>query len=113
MEDSINVFLQKEIFLEEILYNEENNTLLSPRLRWGFMDIKMTSKRVYALYSGQEKTAGTGAKSVLVFSHEGKLLHHYSLEVETARIAVSADDSILCASVSDPEVGIAVYRLPS
>ncbi|MBQ7162094.1 MAG: hypothetical protein IJR64_00655 [Bacteroidales bacterium] len=111
MEDSVMASLQKEHFLEKILYNEENNTLLSPKLRWGFMDVKMTSKRVYALYSGKEKTDVPGAKSVLVFSHEGKLLYHFSLDFETARIAVSADDSILCASMSDPEAGIAIFRL--
>ena len=100
-----------EIFLEEPIYSGE--VLNIKKLKQGFVDIKVTKNYVFCSYSGQllELSDGLVGNNILVFDHNGNLIHNLKLDREIGRIAVSDDEKTVYAVAYEPDVCIVRYTL--
>jgi hypothetical protein len=105
------VRLIKEQFLEPIKYKGDN-TLDARSLKRGFIRVAMSEKYVFATYCGKPYDDRYVANDLLVFSHDGEYICDFLLDQNVGEIAVTKDGKTLFAEISDPDVEIAVYRLP-
>lgn len=74
----------------------------------GCHEIKMTSKYLYCLYSGEphEKEDGYRPRTILIFTHDGTPVKRIKINKESGRFAVSPDDKTLYVVYTEPDVGI-------
>lgn len=89
----------------QIVWKDENP--------YGFMDIKMNSKYIFALYRGKPFNPtkdGALSKTLHILSHEGNLIHTFDLDKTCIRIAVS-DENIVYAISIDADSEIVKYDL--
>jgi hypothetical protein len=85
-------------------------------LRFGYVDLFATDKRLYALYSGATRAERPGKASfgteVHVFDWEGGLRARYALDALALAIAVDPGGSTLYTVRHDPEPAVLRYPLP-
>ncbi len=75
-------------------------------LRFGYIDIAVTSGRIYGLYSGRTRAGNRGranfGQQIHVFDWSGELIEVTDVERDLIAIAVDADDSLLYGVSHDP-----------
>lgn len=86
-------------------------------LRFGYIDVAVTSSRIYGLYSGRTRNGNGGNASfgwqVHVFDWSGKLIDVIDVEQDLIAIAVNADDSTLYGVSHDPTPAVLSWSLDS
>ncbi|WP_158228523.1 BF3164 family lipoprotein [Parabacteroides provencensis] len=82
------------------------------RNKMGFFDVKMNDKHIYALYSGKKDIDDISRvpSNLLIFDLNGKLENNYLLDKQSGRLTI-AHDSIVYTIYTEPDVGIAKYKL--
>lgn len=80
-------------------------------LKKGFIDVKMTSKYIYCVYSGRKFVEDTMAKNLLVFDHKGRLLKNFLLNKEIGKIAISEEEGLVYAVGYEPDICILRYEI--
>lgn len=101
-----------EIYLESPKFN--NNNLDLGNLKRGFVDIEMTKHYVICSYCGKPYSHDDGGLlgyNILVFDHDGDLVHNLKLDREIGRIAVSDDEKTVYAVAYEPDICIVRYTL--
>jgi hypothetical protein len=83
----------------------------------GFLDVNVTAKSVFLLYSGksleQDRLANTAASTVLVYSWSGEPKYKLILDRPVTCLAVSGEDTKLYAFEYGEEPYLLEYQLPS
>lgn len=81
-------------------YNADNT--------WGFIDVSVTNGYIYLLYSGRSRKKDGSplsiAKTVLVYTWEGKPLARYKLDRDVNSIAIDESNNRLYATSLDPAI---------
>lgn len=97
--------------------DDERNVASLPDSRNGYVAVRATDARVYALFSGKRFGDSEGrasfAQYVHVFAWTGKLLAVLMLDMEVLDIAVDSDERLLYAIRNDPLPQVMVYTLPA
>lgn len=88
---------------ENTSLNNSISISYNPESRWGYQDITVTEKYIYALYSGKEKAEDRFyfGDQVLVFNWKGKPIVQFNLDNEVSNITVDASDQTLYALTRD------------
>jgi hypothetical protein len=97
--------------------NTEKGPMMSSdeTLRFGYIDVSVTSSRIYGLYSGRTRKGNPGranfGQQVHVFDWSGKLLDIIDMQSDLIAIAVEADDSTLYGVRHDPAPAVLSWSL--
>lgn len=90
-----------------VLYSRDNH--------FGFMDLAVTSDRIYALYSGRvygrNGEGALGGKQLLEYDWEGNLLKNHELEVPLSKIAYDPEEELLYGLVNNTDVSLVKLEL--
>ena len=74
---------------------------MSRHNKWGYIDLSVTARYVYALYSGQSTAehpmSAFCGHSIRVFDWEGNLLKEYLFDIDLSAFCVSDDDATVYA----------------
>ncbi len=88
-----------------------------PDMRDGYVGIRVSDSRVYALFSGRRygdfKARASFARHVHVYSWTGRLLAVLALDADVLDIAIDADERWLYAVKHDPFPGVVAYSIPA
>lgn len=88
-----------------------------PDMRDGYVAIRVSDSRVYALFSGRRygdfKARASFARHVHVYSWTGRLLAVLALDADVLDFAIDADERWLYAVKHDPFPGVVAYSIPA
>lgn len=90
-----------------VQYRQEN--------RFGFMDIAVTSERVYALYSGKtyerHRQGAFECNRLLEYDWEGNLIRSFDFDIALTGITYDDDEELLYGIAGDTELSLVKLRL--
>ncbi len=80
-----------------------------------YMDLALTDKHVYALYSGrtykEHKMAAFEGNTIYVYDWTGELLKTFQLDVPITRFCIDKDERVMYATANVPEPTIVRFEL--
>lgn len=101
-----------EVYLDKPLYVGDRLDL--KKVKQGFLDIEVTKHYVICSYCGKpysREDGGFYGYNILVFDHDGDLVHNLKLDRKIGRIAVSDDEKTVYAVAYEPDICIVRYTL--
>lgn len=103
-----------DYYLEKPVYKGEH--LNKDLLKRGFVDLKMTSKYIYCVYSGKKLNwnvpgQDSTPETILIFNHKGELVRNFHTNKKIGKIAVAEEEGLIYAVGYEPDICILRYNI--
>ncbi|MDX1674759.1 MAG: BF3164 family lipoprotein [Longimicrobiales bacterium] len=84
------------------------------RVRFGYIDVTATDRRVYALFSGRTRAEGAAnaGDRVHVFDWDGRLIEVWTLDARLLALAIDPAESTLYGIRHEPTPAVVAYAVP-